>query len=705
MKSIILKWNPKSFLLVIVFLLFALDIAVLFNIPVARQVIGFICLTFVPGLIIFKLLKLDKFGIVESVLFIVGFSISFLILAGLFTNEFAFQFGVSRPLSSLPLLAVFNGFVLAGGVSVYFKNRSADFWPTRTIEIAPSVILFLCLPLLSIFGAVYMTTYGSNLFLLLLIVLITVLFVVGTFSKKVLPPNLYPFALLMIAIALLFHASLFSRYIFPFGSDVPGEYIVFESAESLGRWVSNPLTGNWYGRMNSMVSITILPAFYSSILNIYYDWVKIIFPLIFSLVPVGLYQIWQTYVGKKYAFFSVFLFISFETFFTEMLGLNRKIIAELFLVLLLIIIVNKSMKPSSKMACFILFSFGLIASHYALAEIFVFFLAFALISLIILKRPSKNITVTMIVLFLAVMFAWYIYTSHATTFGSIVEDVGRVYQKLGDFFVPEARGQAVLEGLGLAESPSVLNTISRMFAYLTQGLIVLGAVGLFRNRSNTRFGREWFLFSITAMVLLASLIIVPGLANTLNMTRFYHILLFFLAPLSVVGADYAVTLLSKRKKELLVTTLLLCVLVPYFLFQTEFVFEVAGGHSWSVSLSSYRMNIATLYGKDGYADSQSVYGALWLSKNVDVQNADLYADTSSLSNTLRIYGMVYAGNYLSKTTTVGDNGVVYLSTLNVNYGTIIYERSSFNSSDIHFVFDGLNNVYSDGGSVILKQMP
>jgi uncharacterized membrane protein len=244
-----------------------------------------------------------------------------------------------------------------------------------------------------------------------------------------------------------------------------------------------------------------------------------------------------------------------------------------------------------------------------------------------------------------------------------------------------------------------------MFAYLTQGLIVLGAVALFTRRSHTRVGKEWFLFSETAMVLLAMLIIVPGLANTLNMTRFYHILLFFLAPFFVIGADFVATFLSTRKKELVVTALLLCVLVPYLLFQTEFVFEVAGSLSWSVSLSGYRMNIVTLYGKDGYADSNSVYSAEWLSKNIDLQTSELYADTSSLSNTLRIYGMVYGGSPLTNTTSVANGGVVFLGALNVVYGTIIYERSSFNSSDLHFVFDDLSVVYSNGGSVIYKNIP
>jgi uncharacterized membrane protein len=685
-------------------------VTVFFDIPIARQVLGFFYFTFLPGFVILKLLKLDGFDWVETVLFSVGLSIAFLLIAGLLINEFSFIFGVSQPLSVVPLMIILNSLTLMGVVLVYLKSEDVEIWNSEPTEKSPFVFLFLCLPILSIVGAMYVNAYGNNLLLLFMIISVSLLFIVGVLSKKLLPSKLYPFAMLMIAIAILYHSSLISNYIVPFGSDVPVEYFLFKTTENNAYWGSTPplFWDIGYSRINAMLSVTILPTVYSTLLKIDPTWMfKLLFPLIFAFAPLGLYQIWQTHVGKKYAFISAFLFMAQATFYTEMLGLNRQIIAELFFVLLLLVILNKKIKPVNKMICFMIFSFALVTSHYSLAEIFLFFISSALVLLIVLKRPNKKITVGMVVFFFVVVFTWYIYTSGSATFNSFLEFGDYVYGQLGDFFNPASRGQAVLTGLGMAESPSIWNTISRIFAYLTQAFIVVGFVGLVTKRTRIRVEKEYFILSLTAMAFLAMLILVPGLADTLNMTRFYHILLFFLAPFCVMGAEFIVKLLSKREKEFAVSALLLIVLVPYFLFQTGFVYEVTGSDSWSIPLSGYRMNALRLYGQYGYTDAYSVYGAQWLSENIDVENSGLYADESARSSVLTIYGMIYRGhvNGLSNITIVAANGVVYLSTLNVVDGVIPFGRLSWNTSELSSVFDDLNVVYANGGSEIYKHSP
>jgi uncharacterized membrane protein len=702
---LVVSWKSKEFLLFVLFLQFIFYATVFYDIPVARQVLGFCYFTFLPGFVFLKLLKLDELDGVETILLSVGLSVAFLMVAGLFVNEFFFLFGVLQPLSLMPLMIVLNSLILMCGVLIYLRSEDLIIWNSEPFEKSPFVLLLLGLPILSILGAMYVNIHGNNLLLLSMIISISVLFIVGVLSKKLLPSKLCPFAVLMIAIAVICHSSLISNYIVTFGSDVPGEYFLFETIKSNAHW-SPTLPSSWaiwYGRINSMLSITILPTLYANILNIHPIWVfKTLYPLIFSLVPLGLYQIWQTYIGKKYAFISAFLFISLETFYTEMLGLNRQMIAELFFVLLLLVVLNKKIKPLNKMMGFMIFSFALVTSHYALAEIFLLFISFALISLIVLKHPSKNITAPMIIFFFTVMFTWYIYTSGSATFNSFLEFGDNVYRQLGDFFNPASRGQTVMTGLGLAESPSIWNTISRMFAYLTQAFIVLGFVGLVTKLTRIRIGKEYLILGLAAMALLAMLILVPGLANTMNMTRFYHILLFFLAPFCVVGAEFIVKLLSKRERAFAVSTLLLILLVPYFLFQTEFVFEVTGSDSWSIPLSGYRMNALRLYGHYGYTDAYSVYGAQWLPKKVNLEDSELYADESAFGSVLTIYGMINRGSPLSNVTIVANHGVVYLSSLNVVEGVIPFGPFLWKTREISFIFDDLNLVYANGGCELYK---
>ena len=701
--------DSKTLLLTVISLLSIFCLVVFLDIAIMRQVFGFFYLTFIPGFVFLKIVNLGKLDRAEAVLFSVGLSVAFLMIAGLFINELSLMIGFLQPLSLVPLMIVLNSLILMGGVLVYLKREDVEIWNIEPIKKSPLALLFLCLPILSIVGAMYVNVYSNNFLLLFMIISISVLFIVGVLSKKLLPSKLYPFAVLMIAIAILYHSSLISNYIVPFGSDVPGEYFLFKTTENNAHWsLTLPFVGDLVSsRFNSMLSITILPTVYANILNINSTLIfKMLYPLIFAFVPLGLYQIWQTYISKRYAFIAAFLFMAQSTFYTEMLGLNRQMIAELFFVLLLLVIVNRKMKPINKMIFFIIFSFALVTSHYALATVFLSFISFTLILLFVLKRPSKNITVPMVVLFFVVMFTWYIYTSRSATFNSILESVNYVYGQLGDFFNPASRGQTVLIGLGMTKSPSILHIISRMFAYLTQAFIVIGFIGLVTKRTMVHIKKEYFIFTLIATALLAMLILVPGLANTLNMTRFYHILLFFLAPLCIVGAELIVKLLSKREKKLAVFALVLIVLVPYFLFQTSFVYEVTGSDSWSIPLSGYRMNALRLYGHYGFTDAYSVYGAQWLSENVDVKNSALYADEASLYHVLTVYGMIVGGKYsLSNVTVVADNGVVYLSTLNVVEGVIPSGQLSWNTSELSSIFDDLDIIYTNGGSEIYKNKP
>lgn len=700
------KLKSKDFLLLLLFLQFVVYLTVFLDIPVARQVIVFFYLTFVPGLIITKILKFDKLDGFETVLFSVGLSVAFIMIAGLLLNTFGFLAGISTPLSLLPLMLVLNGFILIGGVIVYLRGGDAQVLENKPSGLHPLALLLAALAVLSIVGAVWVNAFNDNSVLLFLIVAISLVFAIICIYKRQLSSKFYALVVLMIAISLLYHSSLISNYIVPLGSDIPLETFVFKNTLSDGYWNStNPYIDPIYGRYHSMLSITVLPTVYSTLLNMDPTWVfKLLFPLIFSFVPLGLYQLWKSYIGKKYAFISAFLFMSQGTFYTEMLGLNRQMIAELFFVLLLLVILSKKLKPLGKSVCFIIFSFGLVTSHYGLSEIFLVFISISFLLLFLLKMPSRKITTTLVVVFSVVMFTWYIFTSGTSVFHSILEFGNYVLRQLSEFFNPASRGREVLRGLGM-ESPSTFwSLLSRVFAYITEALIVVGFLGLITKRVKLHFERVHFILSLIAMTFLAALILVPGLAETMNMTRFYHVLLFFLAPLCVIGAKVLVSFVSKHKEKLLVSILLLSVLVPYFLFQTNFVYEVTESDSWSIPLSKYRMDASRLYGSFGYIDAYSVYGAQWATENVNLERSELYADRVSQNNVLTAYGMIYRGyvNVVSNVTMVANNGTVYLSTLNVAHGKIYGQGGAWNTSELSFIFD-LNRIYTNGGSEVYKK--
>jgi len=89
--------DSKTFLLTIVIMMFLFCLVVLLDIPVARQIIGFLYLTFVPGFIFLRLLRLEGLSDVETILFSVGISVAFLMIVGLLLNEIGLMIGFSNP--------------------------------------------------------------------------------------------------------------------------------------------------------------------------------------------------------------------------------------------------------------------------------------------------------------------------------------------------------------------------------------------------------------------------------------------------------------------------------------------------------------------------------------------------------------------------------------------------------------------------------
>lgn len=705
------KHRPMGFLVEILFLQIILCVVVLFNIPVARQVISFIYLTFVPGHIIVRLLRLYELDKLEILLYSLGLSVAFLMLAGLLVNELGYFLGFQEPLSMMPLLLTVNSFVLAGGILIYLRGEAKGIFSFRNSGFPFSSGAFLSLPILSVVGTTLVNSHGDNRVLLVMITLIALLFVIGVAFKRLLSPRFYPFALFMFAISLLYQTSLISNYVW--GSDIHLEYYVFESTVSVARW--NPVLANTQNillsRLNSMLSLTILPTFYASLLNMDATWVfKILYPAIFAFLPLTLYQLWQNDLGEKRALLAAFLMIAQNTFFTELLGLNRQMIAELFLVLLLLVVFSKKMKQLNKMGLFMIFSFGLITSHYALAEIFLLFISAAWISLLYMKKPSRKISMSMIVLFPVVMLFWYIYTSNSAAFDTILSFGNYLGGQLGQFLNPASRGTEVLTGLGLTAAPSIWNTLSRAFSYATELLILVGFTWLMLKRKDLSFGREYFVFTTIAVTFVAALLVVPGLATTLRMARFYHLLLFFLAPLCVLGAEAITKLMSKSRTQLSVSFLLI-ILIPYFLFQTGFVYEVVGAQSYSLSLSKYRMDRLFINQQFVYVDEPSVIGIEWMSKtmNTATTNTSLYVDWFSYDNLLESYGMTPRDrsniNLLSNVTALDPKGVVFLSQLNVVFGKIAGETDNWNTTVLAPVLANASVVYLNGNCEIYISNP
>ena len=686
-----------------VFLQILTNIVVLLDIQYIRQIVGFIYLTFIPGFVILKTFKLAKGDFYETVLFSIGLDVALLMFIVLLLNELLPIVGLKSPLSTLTLLVTMNFVILLPCFWVCLKDTSASRNKMALSYHFP-LFIFVIIPLLAILGAFTVTNFGNNSILLSMLMIIAGLVILATVYRKVLPARFYPFAILAIAMALLFHSSLTTNYLV--GWDIHSEYHVFKLTDSAACWDSKFTSlDERIAKGYPMLSITILPTVYSMITNIDGTWLlKILYPLILSFVPLTLYKIYSAKMKKEVAFLSAFFLMSPLVFFaTESLSL-KQIVGEFFYVLLFLIILKKKMGALEKSFFFMVFSAGLVVSHYSMSYIFLFliFLTWLLSTAMhfFTRRGPRNtrITLSTVLIFFTITFAWYIYTSTSAPFIAIVEISEYITRNfIMDFFNPSTRTTTVLRGLGEGQAISLGHQIGQIVFYIAQFFIIIGMARMLLKKKYASFGREYTILSILNFVLLMMCIIIPNFARFLRMERFYQISLLFLAPFFVLGGETIFKFISRRRNQALALNLVLIVLIPFFLFETGFIYEVTGDFNYSLPLSMYRMDRVLLYRR--ITDEKEVMAARWLSNHLNSSHSLVYGDFISTSHVLTSYGMMSAENFrvLSNTTQFTNaTSYIYLRGVNTIEGEIEGIGSLWNLSDISQIIDDQNIICSNG---------
>ncbi|MCD1294879.1 hypothetical protein CUJ83_07695 [Methanocella sp. CWC-04] len=693
-----------------------------YDLPVLRPLICLIYLAFIPGSLILRSLNVRNIGSVESLLYSVGLSLSVLMFTGLMLNMLGPLLSIQDPISLLPLAISISAIVFVLMTICVIRERNAVEIPVgesprmglRDLISPPALILF-SLPLLAVFGTYLMNLYNVNLLILLLILLIASLVLMVGFDR-IIPKKLFPLAILMISVTMLLHSSLISPYVV--GWDIQQEKYLSDNVISSGYW-----NVDFYHVINSMLSVVMLAPIFSILMDVDIVWVfKVVYPLLFSLVPLGLYQVFKKQSNEKFAFFSAFFFISLVVFYTEMITLARQEIAELFLVLIVLLIINRDMDRVGWSAMFILFSFSLALSHYGLTYIFLGSLVIAWATLFILKHlpfkgipridPDRSMPLTIVLAFVMFCFLWYVYTSMSNPFETIVFVGDKITGSLlTEFFNPESA-----EGLSMATSGGNISPLHRIYLYLflaSQLCIFFGVITVNFKNNITRFTKEYFVFALIFLVILISAICVPYFSSALNTTRLYQISLIFLAPFFVLGwmnllrIPYAVFTGKSVSKVLSGSFKLLSLfLAIYLLFNTGVIFEVLNDGPISLSLDT---------SIDGYIyDGRDVMAAEWL---MGARNVTFFDRMTGDSAAFPIYGDHYRrillmGWDIKRSFWIPDDpgdmnelSYLYLGSANVmNDRMVVYKMIDGSEVkayiDLAGITDGRDRIYSNGGAQI-----
>jgi uncharacterized membrane protein len=507
-----------------------------------RQIVLFAYLTFIPGYLLLKIIKFEKINNLELIAYSIGLSISILIFTGVFLNFFLLFFSYSQPLSTYPLLISIS--ILVTSMNYYCSRKKlisnrANLLPTKI-----DIFNVLTPRLLTLILFLILTMCFRELWPLF----VSIFIIISISVPKIVNPRSYPLIVIIISVLLLMRTSLNFKYLW--GCDIHYEYSFFKITSQNNYWDFHTSSG-----LNSMLSVVMLPLIYSDLMNTDVLWVyKIIYPLLFSLVPLGLYHIYEKQTNKQIALLSVFFFISFFTFYGEMLSLTRQMIGELFFVLLLMIFINESNSKFSKSLLIIIFSFSLVVSHYALSYFYLFYIGIIWLFNIVLKNSPikylaafdylskshiKNkdaISITYLMIIITFVITWYTFIASGSTFTSLILILNRMVETfIDEFFSTSSRDPAVLMAIGVESMQSVSMTITRYAHLVTQFFIIVGSSLIIISKTKFRFYQNYVYLIVVSLFILFLSIVVPYFASSLNMTRIYHIVLIILSPTCIVG--------------------------------------------------------------------------------------------------------------------------------------------------------------------------
>ena len=615
------------------------------SIPIVQPLIGFVYLTFVPGILVLAALRLRNLDVVEAVLYTVGLSVTVVLSVGLVANVIFNASNTIKPFSLLAVTSSVSFVVLLLCAVAYYRNRTHPkplFTAEMSVPLTPT--LFLCIiPFLAVFSTYLVNTYNVDAGQLLLWLLLCVVVLLIAFDK-VIPSKLYPLAVFVIALSLLFQYTLISAWIT--GADIQTEWFLANIVLNMGVW--NP---SLFSQYNGMLSVVALAPIYSLITSLSLIWVfKIIYSAVFALVPVGLYQIFRRQLNDKAAFLSCFFFVSFAPFYIQMTTLARQEVAELFFVLLILLIVSKEMNQRIQSALFIAFGVSLVVSHYGLFYITLFFLFAMWFVLTVAARvggsnlsppylrtkikihqdkqittpsprssPTSVVTiVTAAVLFIA-STAWYFYTAQGTVPQQVVSLGSHIAGSISDLFSPTYSEAANVVTQG--PLPGILHRANAYVNYLNVFFILAGVcLTVFLKKLRFKLEFSYVVLAAIASGYLIANVAVPYLGAALDWTRVFQITLFFLAPFLAIGfmsigetaggtirkvtstLGFGNSVIVSRSR---LTRLLAIYLVFFMLLSTGALFALTEGYQ-NIELSNQ---------VDGLYSHQTIVGATWQASN------------------------------------------------------------------------------------------
>lgn len=663
----------------------------------AVGVIIAVLMTIIPGMMIVSLLRVNKIRFLDSILYAVGFGVVFNLAVGLVAN-----FTLGMRLS----------YVLA----IYIAIFGSLAWVAWN------------------FGYVNVKWWGWK-------------------------PIVIPLCIYLLAVALQLQTTLVSPNLV--GSDIHLEYFVSNQVLEHGYW--NPSDSGT--TLNACLGIAVLIPVYKLLTGMTLVWVfKLIAPLMFAVLPLIMYRIFKPQFGGLVSVLAVIFFVTMPMFTMDLVQLVRQQQAELFLVFVLFALLDDKLSLPKKVVLGVLFSGGVLVSHVGTAIGFVGYLISGVFVTLILvrfwrdkvsdaRRPMvARITILVLAVLAVVGYMGYygavssgrflmagmIPMRIATNTISQTLDGAKFAnpsvnlsldiqtdkkQNTPSFFdrfssLDPIRKEPLAQtaiGLDFGKASS-LGRVWRVFQYLVEICLIVGFLKLLF-RPPKRIKVEYVAFVVSSFMVLAGIYLLSSYGWGLGTPRVWGITLLFISPFFVVGAGTIGKVLFgwlKINSDKLVLSSTLVVLVPYFVFNSGVVFELAKMKPegfidvpYSIALSSGRVDIATVFTNEDI-EAMDKLKEIRVSEN---ETPMLYADAHGGSLVVQRIGLdIEMGQYkflwLMKDS---DRGYIFLRKWNVDNSMItLYKdyatRESHTLSDYPILEKKIEDgeVVFDNGARIIK---
>lgn len=573
-----------------------------------RQILGIIILTFVPGMTILNILKIDDISLPKRLLISEGLSIVFIISLSFLINFVFLYYNYKTPISTNIIILIFTMAML---FLVYMDRRISNLDDRFTYKLdlnkLEKVLLSIGVLVLSasLLGVHLINNFNSNKLIIIAYILMILLTLIVYIINKYVSDNCYIFLILLLSISILSMYSFRSSHIL--GIDSHEEFILYSLILDNQRWE------NYYNsNLDACVSISLLPAVYKIFLGLGPEYAyKLTFISLLFGSPIIVFLISKRYFSSIDSFLSAFLFMSLP-YFAKTLVYLRSNLALFFMGLAIIIGFSLKIRNVYKKLFLLIISIGIILSHYTTAFIYLFVLLIGSITHYFAHRlnfirQNENsrffyiVNYKFLTLIFIFLFFWY-----SSIFNNIFDNSILFLKSsaisLKEALILESRSSSVLAAIPTTER---LNSIPIIIDYfINWSIIIFISIGCFSSvykRFKDKNFNDFLFICYSLYILLFISVLVPYVSKAYSIERQFILSMLLLAPFFVLGFK-EMGKYTKGKTNYLVVVLLLM----YFTCTSGLLYQVYGiPKSMVLNSDGYEYN---LY----YISEQDYYSTKWL---------------------------------------------------------------------------------------------